>query len=282
MKPIKTLSFLLTLFFFLPLAKAQELPKPSPKAKVEQRVGLTDISIEYYSPGVKGRKIFGELVPYGEIWRTGANAATTIEFSKAVKIKGKEVPAGTYSFFTIPKKGKWTLILNEETQLWGTGNYDKGQDLMRFKVKPEDLDQKRERMTFFVSDFDQKSARIDLEWASVRVSFKIETNTDQHAMDNIEKTLQEIPGKYASSARYALRAEKHYEKALEWANTSIELQPGWYNTWIKGELLIRLDRPEDAYEAMKRSKKLGDKAESFYYEDKVKEQLKKLEEKVGG
>ncbi|MFB6257698.1 MAG: DUF2911 domain-containing protein [Flavobacteriales bacterium] len=282
MKTLHNFLLLSLALFFLQPTLAQEIPKPSPHAKVKQRVGLTDITIDYYSPGVKGRKIFGKLVPYGEMWRTGANAATTIEFSKPVLIKGEKVPAGKYSFFTIPKKKKWTLILNKKTEMWGTSNYKKEHDQLRFKVEPKDLSKKRERMTFLISDFDKKQARIDLEWAQTRVSFSIETKTDKHTMANIEKTLSEVPGQYASSARYALRAEKHYEKALEWANMSIDLEPSWFNTWVKGELLMRLDRHEKAYKAMKRSKKLGNKAESFYYKDKVKKQLKKLKKKVEG
>ncbi len=281
---MRSLNFFFILFLaFLPFTRVegQELPKPSPKAELEQRIGLTDVEIEYSSPGVKGREIFGDLVPYGEMWRTGANKATTIEFSKPVIIKGNEVPAGKYSFFTIPNEQKWTLILNKKTELWGTGGYKKKHDQLRFEVKPKDLGRKRERMTFLFSDFGPEGGRVDLEWAQVRVSFQVETKTDEQAMENIEKTLSEVPGKYANSARYALRAEKHYEKALGWANTSIELEPGWYNTWIKGELLIRLDRHEEALKAMKRSKKLGKKADTFYYKDKVLDKIEKLEKKVG-
>lgn len=269
------------LFLFLSSSFAQELPQPSPRSELEQRVGLTDVTIDYSRPGVKEREIFGGLVPYDELWRTGANKATSIEFSKSVRIQDKEVPAGKYSFFTIPGKQKWTLILNKKTELWGTNGYKKKHDLMRFKVEPEDLGEKRERMTFLISDITPNSANIELEWANVRVSFPIEVDTDKHAMKNIEETLSEVPGKYASSARYALRSNKHYEKALGWANTSIDLEEGWYNNWIKGELLMRMERYEEAYDAMKRSKELGDKAESFFYEDKVKKQLKKLEDKVG-
>lgn len=281
MNTMRSFLFLLIPFFFAVQVQAQELPQPSPKAKVEQRVGLTDVTIKYSSPGVKGREIFGGLVPYDEVWRTGANKITTISFSTDVKIQGKDVPAGKYSFLTIPSQGKWTLILNKNTELWGTRNYEKKDDLFRIKVEPKDVAESRERMTFLVSDFDENSGRIDLEWDQTRVSFRFETNTDEHAMANIEKTISEVPGKYADAARYALRAEDHYEKALGWAETSIELDQGWYNTWLKAELLIRLDRYEEAYESMKKAKELGDKAEQFFYEDKVNEQLKKLKEKVG-
>ena len=281
---MRTIATSITLFFifFIPDLQAQDLPQPSPKAEVEQRVGLTDVEIEYSSPGVKGREIFGGLVSYDKLWRTGANAATTIEFSKDVMLEGNEVPAGKYSLFTIPAKDRWTVVLNKKTELWGTGNYKKKHDICRFKIEPEDLPRKRERMTFLISDFDDKSASIELEWAKTGVSFSMETKTDEQAMANIEKAFSEIPGKYANSARYTLRAKKHYDKGLEWANTSIELDQGWYNTWIKAEILMRKGNFEKAHKHMKKAKELGENAENFFYEDKVKKQLKKLEEKVGG
>lgn len=278
-----TTSFVLFLTILLQVPGfAQELPEPSPRSTLEQRVGVTDITIDYSRPGVKDRQIFGSLVPYDEMWRTGANKATSIEFSKPVRIGNNEVPAGKYSLFTIPSQDEWTVILNKKTELWGTNGYKKKHDLLRIEVEPEDLPEKRERMTFLISDITRNSAKIELEWADRRISFPVEMETDKHSMENIQSTLSELPGKYASSARYTLRANKHYEKGLEWANTSIQLDEGWYNNWIKGELLMRMERYEEAYDAMKQAKKLGDKAESFFYEDKVKEQLKKLEEKVGG
>lgn len=275
---------MILLFVLAPMGRAfaQETPQPSPKAKVEQRVGLTDVKIEYSSPGVKGREIFGGLVPYDEIWRTGANKATSISFSKPVTIQDQKVPAGSYSFFTIPGKRKWTLIFNENTELWGTNGYDREEDLFRIEVEAEEMEERRERMTFLVSDFDNNRGRIDLEWDQTRVSFVFETNTDKHAMENIEAKLSEVPRKYANSARYTLRAKKHYEKGLEWAKTSIQLEEGWYNTWIKASILMRMERFEKAKEAMERAKELGDQAENFFYEDKVKKQLKKIEKKVGG
>lgn len=282
MKAFTSSITLLFAFLLMTPGFAQELPEPSPRSELEQRVGVTDITIDYSRPGVKDRQIFGGLVPYDKMWRTGANKATSIEFSNPVMIGGKEVPAGKYSLFTIPSKDKWTVILNKKTELWGTNGYKKKHDLHRFKVEPEDLRNKRERMTFLVSDITRNSADIELEWADTRISFSVEIETDKHAMSNIENALSEVPGKYASSARYTLRANKHYEKGLEWANTSIQLDEGWYNNWIKGEILMRMERYEKAYEAMKQAKKLGDQAESFFYEDKVKKQLKKLEDKVGG
>jgi hypothetical protein len=276
-----SLILFLTILFQAP-GFAQELPEPSPRSTLEQRVGVTDITIDYSRPGVKDRQIFGSLVPYDKMWRTGANKATSIEFSKPVRIGNNEVPAGKYSLFTIPTQDEWTVILNKKTELWGTNGYKKKHDLLRFEVKPEDLPEKRERMTFLISDITRNSAKIELEWADRRISFPIEMDTDKHSMENIQSTLSELPGKYASSARYTLRANKHYEKGLEWVNTSIQLDEGWYNNWIKGELLMRMERYEEAYDAMKQAKKLGDKAESFFYEDKVKERLKKLEGKVGG
>ncbi len=204
--------------------KAQmDLPRPSPKARVEQRVGVTDIQIEYYSPGVKGRQIWGKLVPYDKMWRTGANAATTIHFSKDVEINGNELAAGKYSFFTIPGKDKWTLIFNKQTDLWGTSSYDKEKDALRIQVEPHESDFK-ERMAFLITNFDYETARVDLEWKERRVSFDVNVHTDKQVMSSVEKEFSSIPDKYADAARYTLRVDKHYDKGLEWIDKSIEIE----------------------------------------------------------
>ncbi|HET9299398.1 MAG TPA: DUF2911 domain-containing protein, partial [Candidatus Polarisedimenticolaceae bacterium] len=119
------------------VAQTLEVPAPSPKAKIEQRVGVTDFSVEYSSPGVKGRSIWGSLVPYGELWRTGANAATKLTASKDFTFGDKSVPAGTYSLFTIPGASSWTVILNKKADLGGTNGYDEKEDAARITVRPE-------------------------------------------------------------------------------------------------------------------------------------------------
>lgn len=273
---LQTLTIILVLVLFgsFTTYAQMELPVPSPKAEVKQTVGVTDIKIEYYSPGVKDRKIWGGLVPYDKMWRTGANAATNISFDKDVKIKGHEVKAGKYAIFTIPGKEKWTVIFNKTWDVHGTSHYKKEDDVLRIEVEPHESGF-RERMTFIISNTTYTSARVDLEWEKLRVSFDIGVNTDAHAMNEIEHTLNRVPGNYDGAARYTLRVDKHHEKGLAWINQAIEMEENWYSYWIKAELLKSLGKNKEAYQAMKKTKKLGEQSESFFYKDKVEKALKK-------
>ena len=151
-------------------------PAASPAAKVTAQVGTTEVTVEYSSPGVKKRKIWGELVPYGKPWRTGANSSTKVTFSQDVEIGGKSVPAGTYSLLTIPTAKTWTIILNKNTGIGGNidEKYKQEEDVARVTVTPTRIPA-RERLTFIISDAADDSATIDLEWEKLRVSIPIKT-----------------------------------------------------------------------------------------------------------
>jgi hypothetical protein len=155
-------------------APTQELkPRPSPAAKVSQQIGNTMVDVEYSSPAVKKRKIWGELVPEGKLWRTGANASTKVTFSKEVTIGGKAVPAGTYALLTIPTPKSWTVILNKDTTIGGNmDKYKQDQDVVRFTVTPKS-GPARERLTFIFSDVTDDAGNLDLEWEKVKVSIPI-------------------------------------------------------------------------------------------------------------
>ena len=152
-----------------------EAPRPSPNAFVGLQIGSTRVMIAYGSPGVKGRTIFGGLEPYGRIWRTGANEATTITFTDDVLVEGHEVPAGTYSLFTIPGEAEWTVILNKENNLWGAADYRESENVLRITCTPEQAE-KRERLAFYFEDIDPDafSASVVLHWETTRVAFAIE------------------------------------------------------------------------------------------------------------
>jgi len=163
------------LLFFLAstiITAQNNLPRLSPKSFVGQTVGYTKVIINYGSPGVKERSIWGELVPYGEVWRTGANEATTIEFDSDIYIEGNKVPAGKYSLFTIPSKEEWTIILNKIYDQWGAYKYDEDEDLLRFKV-PQLSNHHVERLTFRFQYKDAYRSDVILEWAKIKISFEI-------------------------------------------------------------------------------------------------------------
>ncbi|MCZ7602869.1 MAG: DUF2911 domain-containing protein [Melioribacteraceae bacterium] len=162
--------------FIVSLTYAQnDQPRLSPKASISQVIGYTEVTINYSRPGVKERTVWGELVPYDKVWRTGANEATTIEFNNDVRIEGNEVPKGKYSLFTIPGEMEWTIILNKEWEQWGAFKYSEAADQLRFKVKPQ-KSEFTERLTFSVDYLSPYSANIVSEWNEIEVSFKIETN----------------------------------------------------------------------------------------------------------
>jgi hypothetical protein len=234
---------------------APELPQPSPKARVEQRVGVTDFAVAYSSPGVKGRPIWGELVPYGELWRTGANAPTTLQASRDFTFGGVRVPAGTYAIYTIPGKDEWAVILNSNA----TGSqrdYDEKKNVARVTVKPA-ASPPRERLTFIFADTSDDASRLDLEWEKVRVSVPITVDTKNYAGGNIDATLNDAWRPHFASARYLLDSGGDLGKALGYVDTSIAIKPTWWNNWVKAQILAKQGKRSDAVAAAEQAQQLG-------------------------
>jgi hypothetical protein len=207
-------------------------PQPSPAASVSQVVGLTDVVVNYSKPGMKGRTIFGDLVPFDVVWRTGANKATSVSFSTDVKVGGKEVKAGTYSLFTIPSKDEWTVILNSNTELWGAGGYEEAKDVARFTVKPTLLNDQVETFTIDFSHLEGANGHLNLKWENTQVAIPIETDADKMVEAQIKEILVDGPsaGTYYNAARFYLDNEKDMNQALTWINLAIEKRPDafWY------------------------------------------------------
>jgi tetratricopeptide (TPR) repeat protein len=252
-----------------------DLPRPSPFAKVSQDVGLTQITVDYSSPGVKGRPLWGALVPFDKMWRTGANQATKITFSKDVTFVDKAVPAGTYALFTIPaKNGEWTIILNKNPDQAGTGrDYKPDLDLVRVKVhaKPAPL---RERMAFIFSNFTDDNASLDLEWEKLRVSMPIKVNTGAQALANINNALDNTWRNYANAARYMQETKKDLDSAMKYIDQSLALKEDWFNLWIKASLLAAKNNFKEARVQAQKAYDLGQKAgPGFFMEGDVKKAL---------
>jgi hypothetical protein len=266
MRRARTLSIVPVLTFALavPVARAQtpDLPQPSPRARVEQRVGLTDFSVEYASPGVKGRQIWGGLVPYDELWRTGANAATRLKASRDFTFGGKKVVAGEYALLTIPGQDSWTVILNSGAELAGTRGYEKKKDAARVTVRPETAP-RRERMTFLFADTTDDATRLDLEWDALRVSVPITVDTAAQARASIDKAVGDAWRPHLASARYLLDSGGDLQQALGYADTSIAIKPTWWNHWVKAQILARQGRPADAVTVAERAQQLGKGDEIF-------------------
>lgn len=253
-------------------ASAQlELPRASPFAKVTQTVGLTDITVDYSAPAVKGRKIWGGLVPYDQPWRTGANNATKITFSKDVTVADKPVAAGSYALMTIPGKTAWTIIINKDANQFGAFAYKKENDLFRFTVTPKVVPH-RERMTFIFADFTDSAASLDLEWEKLRVTIPIKLTTDAEAQLNIKKFTDGAWRTYANAARYDLDS-KSYDAGLPIVEQSLSMKEDWYNLYIKAALLAGKGKYKDAYPLVEKAKALGDKDPNFFLADDVKKAL---------
>ncbi len=271
--------FLCSLVFTLAAAQlaaaqqaAPELPQPSPKARIEQRVGLTEFAIDYSSPGVKARKIWGELVPFDRPWRTGANAATKLTAGRDFTFGGKPVPAGSYALYTIPGKTTWQVALNSSTEAWGNDGFDSKKDVARVTVTPQPI-KGRERLTFVFSETSDEGARIDLEWEKVRVTVPITVATKQQVMANIDKAVDEAWRPHFTSARYLLDNGGDLTKALGYIDQSIAIKPTWWNNWVRAQILAKQNRAQDAVATGEKALQLGtgDRVfESFFKEEVAK------------
>ena len=243
-------------------AVAQELPQPSPAAKVEQRIGLTDVSVEYSRPSRKERAIWGALVPYNEVWRVGANKNTLITFSTDVKVEGKDLAAGTYSFFAIPTATTWTIIFNSNTDGWGTGNYDKANNVLECTVTPISAP-KQESMRFSFEKLKDNTGNLVLAWAELAVIMKIEVDVEAKAWENIDKAIAEVTDDnkadvYRNAAKYTVTTKKRLEEGLKWINASIEAKESWYSYWVKADVQYANGNKTGAIESAKKAIELGE------------------------
>lgn len=255
------------------LAQQLELPRPSPSAKVSQSVGLTEVTVDYSSPAAKGRKIWGGVVPLGEVWRTGANGATKVTFSKDSFVADKPVPAGTYALFTIPGKDSWTVILNKNANQGGTGQYKQDLDVLRIQARPQ-VAPLRERLTFIFTGTTESTTSLDLEWEKVRVSIPIKAGTEAQVQAGIKAMEENSWRPYNNAARYLLDSKKEYDRALQLTERSLSLKEEWLNVWTKAQLLAAKGKAAEACPLALRAKSLGEKTpDAFFFAEDVKKAL---------
>lgn len=233
---------------------ALELPAPSPKARAEQRVGVTDFSIDYSSPGVKGRKIWGGLVPYDKAWRAGANQSTTLKVSRDFKFGTNAIKAGSYSIFMIPGEKSWTVVLNSDVN--AGANHDPKKDVARVTVTPERLSQPRERLTYVFSNTTDDQVGLDLEWESVRVRVPLSVDTRAHVNEGIKVAVAEAWRPHFSSASYLFQAGDA-RRALPLVKQSIAIKPTFRNEWLHAQILMKIGNKAQAKAAAARALKLG-------------------------
>jgi hypothetical protein len=258
-------------------------PQPSPKCVLNQMVGLTDVEVEYSRPGLKGRNIFGDLVPFGKVWRTGANSNTTISFSEDVVIDGKTLKKGKYALFTLPKVESWEVIFYSKTDNWGTPEvWNEADVAVRATVVPQMLNKNVENFTIDINNLDNNFGYLNVSWEKTLVSLKFEVPTQKMAMASIDKIMAgPSAGDYFSAAQFYLQSNGDMNKALSYVNKALELNkatPYWY-TKLKSLIQAKLGDKKGAIETAKISLAAAKEAKNNDYvkmnEDNITEWSKK-------
>jgi hypothetical protein len=282
MKTLYSLSAVVLFALATLSVKAQDLPKPSPHAEVSQTVGLTNISIEYSRPGVKERDIFGGLVPFDKVWRTGANKATKITFDTPVTFGEEEVEAGSYAVFTIPSEDSWTVILNSQTESWGTGDYSEENDVARIEVESMDMPH-MENMMFYFDELKDGSANLILRWAETGISIPVTVDYKKMAMKNIEAEFKKYENKfrlYDNAADFYIANNMDLDQAIEYAKKSVEMNPKFWNVRTLSEAYAAAGKYKEAIKTAEKSLKLAEEAEYEPYIKINKENIKKWKSKM--
>ena len=237
-------------------AQAIKMPAPSPLQTIKQEFALSEVSVSYSRPAVKGRKVMGDLVPFNNsVWRTGANQPTKITFGEDVKIAGNNVPKGEYALYTIPAKNEWTIILSKNTALWGSTGYKESDDLIRFKAKPETLPSNVESFTIMFNNVKPQSMDVELMWENTAVAFTVNAEIDSRIVKQIETAM--APGDrrpYFESASYYFESGKDMKQAFEWASKAVEQNPERY--WVehlKAKIQMKMGDKKGAIESATRS-----------------------------
>lgn len=269
-------------------ATAQQLPVPSPAAFVKQTVGLTEFTIDYARPSMKGRKIFGGLVPYGEVWRTGANVATKITFNTDITFGSTPVGAGTYALFATPSEGTWTVMLNKDIEQWGTSNYREEMDVARVTVKAE-KNAGTETFEIRFERITKNSAQLTLVWEETVVRVPIEVAVDAQAEKNIEAAIAAKPEDamvYRNAANYYFQNNIKLDVAETYMDKSVALKAdNWYSQYLYSLILAANGKKKEAVDAANISLHLGNTAaaadgKTFSYEKLVTDQINTLGGKV--
>jgi hypothetical protein len=249
-------------------------PRPSPAAAVEQTVGVTKLAIRYSSPGVKGRQIWGALVPYEQVWRTGANEATTFTASTDVMVEGKPLPAGTYALFTIPRADRWTVVFNKRGEQWGAFDRAAEEDALQVDVKPQEATM-RERLAFSFADATDTSVVVKLHWEKVAVPFTVTVDTPRLALEQARRELAAAdasPGAHGQWARWAHEQNLAPEEAVAWAARSVtgDGAKSFPRAAIHARLLARAGKTAEARAEATRALTLVDEGNAGMVEDAAK------------
>lgn len=255
-----------------------KMPAASPSAKVSQQFSISNIDIEYSRPSKKGRTIFGDLVPYNKIWRTGANANTKITFGEDVIFGGQRIPAGTYSLYTIPARDKWTVILNKGLENWGLTGYNHDEDIAKVDVKPVTLNTPLETFTIDLGDFSGNDANLNIMWDNVKVAVKITADNKEQILAHLEKELKGSKPPYQQAANYYLEQNYKLDEALVYADKAIETnKEAFWLHWMKAKIYAKMGKKT---EAIASAQKAADLSKGSDYEQEYSNNLQKLKKEL--
>ena len=246
-------------------AQTIKTPAPSPGQTIKQDFGISSIELNYSRPGMKGRKIFGDLVPYGKVWRTGANSATRIKFSDDVTIGNQTLKAGEYAIYTVPNEKEWEIIINKGSANWGT-DYKQEDDIFRIKVPSSKLDQPVETFTMQFANVKSNSADLQIIWEKTMVSVPITTDIDKKIMAQIDNAMNKDNRPYYQAAMYYMESGRDLNQAVTWFDKAIEQNPTAY--WVyhqKANALAKLGKKAEAKTTAQKSMDLAKAANNDDY-----------------
>ncbi len=248
-----------------PAVAELKTPRPSPNAVLKQTIGLTDVTVTYSRPGVKGRAIWGDLVPYGEPWRTGANEATTIQFSDDVTVNGKPLKAGTYGFLTIPGQESWTAAFNTKSDLWGANGYDKANDALRLEIKPG-TGTHQEWMRFSFENLSTDNGDLVLAWEQLTLTMTIGTNSTAKTVAAAKTEVAVAKADDATTrfraASFLLDVNQELPLATTWAEESVKIKPGYLNQQVLAKLYAKQGKKKEATATMEKAIAAGKTGEN--------------------
>jgi tetratricopeptide (TPR) repeat protein len=275
----KIFLFAIASYLFI-YSEAQQLntPQPSPTANIKQNFALSNIEISYSRPGVKGRKVFGDLVPYGKVWRTGANNATTITFGEEVMIGGKKVPAGKYGLLTIPGESEWTIIISKQTNVTSPADYKQDQDVVRVQAKPATMPFSIETFMINIDNIKSNSCEIGLGWDNVYTAFEVQADVESKVMEQIKNAMEKDNKPYFNAALYYIDNGKDLNKAVEWLDKAYAQNPeAFWVLYQKARAQKMLGKKTDAVATSNKSMDLAKKAKNDDYvalNEKLQKEMK--------
>jgi len=261
-----------------------DTPRPSPLATVSQKVGLGEFTVTYCRPSMKGRKVFGDMVPFGTLWRFGANMATVFKSTDEFTIDGKNIPAGEYSLFAIPGETEWTMVLNKVAKQSGTYKYSETEDALRWKVKPVALSTQVETFTIQFADLKDNSTTVQVAWENTLVTFDVNVAYDERVMKQIDDVMAgPTAGEYYTAANYYFNNKKDFSKALTWVNKSLETAERYWVLTLKAQIQAGLEDYKGAVETANRAIALATADEDDAYvktnNDRIAEWTPKIQVK---